>query len=62
MLDAVASKHPALMQFVVNEHSSLKAVVQAIDKMLVTLAEEDTYRSGHMCVSMWTLAVIVVAS
>jgi len=41
VLDAVASKHPALMQFVVNEHSSLKAVVQAIDKMLVTLAEEE---------------------
>ena len=41
VLDAVISTHPAMMQFAVNEQSSVKAVLQAIDKMLVALVEEE---------------------
>jgi hypothetical protein len=41
VLDAVTSAHPAMMQYTVNEQGSIKAVVHAIDKMLVALAEEE---------------------
>ena len=47
-LDAVISTHPAMIQVAVNEqsekfapHDSIKAALQAIDKMLVALVEEE---------------------